>query len=216
MANSTVMFSGINPEGRNSSKVLRPPGGGSSLGPFHCDTEEEVSKTKVVQQPQDQIVPPTETQESVSKWLTSIKVYSLYFNCYPNLPIIWNIITWNDQSQDPVVIETAEPAAPAPVAEEAPPPACAPEQEAPPPLEAAPVESVIQEDQCPAPPPTEDIPAAAAPPTNDDVPAAPAAAPTETTPEPVAAPPPAAAYTPPAAGVRGRVPPGGHSSGPFW
>lgn len=28
--NSTVMFSGYNVEGRNSSKVLRPPGGGSS------------------------------------------------------------------------------------------------------------------------------------------------------------------------------------------
>ena len=42
MANSTLMFSGINPEGRNSSKVLRPPGGGSSLGPFHVDNEDEV------------------------------------------------------------------------------------------------------------------------------------------------------------------------------
>ena len=45
MANSTVMFSGINPEGRNSSKVLRPPGGGSSLGPFSADCE-EVATTK--------------------------------------------------------------------------------------------------------------------------------------------------------------------------
>ena len=40
MANSTLMFSGINPEGRNSSKVLRPPGGGSSLGSFAPDCEE--------------------------------------------------------------------------------------------------------------------------------------------------------------------------------
>ena len=39
MANSTLMFSGINPEGRNSSKVLRPPGGGSSLGSFADDSE---------------------------------------------------------------------------------------------------------------------------------------------------------------------------------
>merc|ERR1719186_769165 len=29
-ANSTLMFSGFNPNSRNSSKVLRPPGGGSS------------------------------------------------------------------------------------------------------------------------------------------------------------------------------------------
>jgi len=67
MANSTVMFSGINPEGRNSSKVLRPPGGGSSLGPFHCDTEEEVPKTKVVQQQQEQATPPAEIQGDISK-----------------------------------------------------------------------------------------------------------------------------------------------------
>ena len=47
MANSTLMFSGINPEGRNSSKVLRPPGGGSSLGPFTCDEPEEVTRAPV-------------------------------------------------------------------------------------------------------------------------------------------------------------------------
>ena len=47
MANSTLMFSGINPEGRNSSKVLRPPGGGSSLGPFTCEEPEEVSRAPV-------------------------------------------------------------------------------------------------------------------------------------------------------------------------
>ena len=69
MANSTLMFSGINPEGRNSSKVLRPPGGGSSLGPFHCDTEEEVSKTEVVQQPQELVTPPIETQANILKFL---------------------------------------------------------------------------------------------------------------------------------------------------
>ena len=55
MANSTVMFSGINPEGRNSSKVLRPPGGGSSLGPFHCDQPEETRGTK-----QEAAAPPAE------------------------------------------------------------------------------------------------------------------------------------------------------------
>ena len=47
MANSTLMFSGINPEGRNSSKVLRPPGGGSSLGPFSCEEPEEVTRAPV-------------------------------------------------------------------------------------------------------------------------------------------------------------------------
>ena len=55
MANSTVMFSGINPEGRNSSKVLRPPGGVSSLGPFHCDQPEETRATK-----QEAAAPPVE------------------------------------------------------------------------------------------------------------------------------------------------------------
>ena len=61
MANSTVMFSGINPEGRNSSKVLRPPGGGSSLGPFSADCE-EVTTTKAV--PAKAEVPaPTEKVE---------------------------------------------------------------------------------------------------------------------------------------------------------
>ena len=124
------------------------------------------------------------------------------------------------QNQEAAVIETVDPVAPAPVEQEAPPPpVCDPvEQVATPPVvEAAPVEAVNQEDQCPAPPTTEDVPAPAS---TDNV-----AAPTETVPEPVAAsaptsaaaaPPPASAYTPPAAGVRGRVPPGGHSSGPFW
>lgn len=39
--NSTVMFSGYNVEGRNSSKVLQPPGGGSSdiFGPPPTEIE---------------------------------------------------------------------------------------------------------------------------------------------------------------------------------
>ena len=61
MANSTVMFSGINPEGRNSSKVLRPPGGGSSLGPFSNDCE-EVTTTKAPPA-KAEVVAPTEKDE---------------------------------------------------------------------------------------------------------------------------------------------------------
>ena len=61
MANSTVMFSGINPEGRNSSKVLRPPGGGSSLGPFSADCE-EVTTTKAPPA-KVELVAPAEKEE---------------------------------------------------------------------------------------------------------------------------------------------------------
>merc|ERR1711923_61654 len=43
-ANSTVMFSGINQDSRNSSKVLRPPGGGSS-DIFGLGDEQETQKT---------------------------------------------------------------------------------------------------------------------------------------------------------------------------
>merc|ERR1712029_876201 len=96
-------------------------------GPFHCDTEEEVPKTKVVQQQQEQATPPAEIQEAA-------------------------------------VIETVDPVAPAPVEQEAsPPPVCDPvEQVATPPVvEAAPVEAVNQEDQCPAPPTSEDVSALA-------------------------------------------------------
>ena len=63
MANSTVMFSGINPEGRNSSKVLRPPGGGSSLGPFSADCE-EITTTKAP--PAKTEVPPP-AEEKIRK-----------------------------------------------------------------------------------------------------------------------------------------------------
>ena len=65
---------------------------------------------------------------------------------------------------------------------------------------------------------TEETPAPAA--TTEETPA-PAAA-KEESPAPVvteaapAAPAPSTVYLPPVAGVRGRVPPGGHTSGPFW
>ena len=72
MANSTVMFSGINPEGRNSSKVLRPPGGGSSLGPFSADCE-EVATTKAKAPPaKPEVVAPTEKDEVTEIEITSL------------------------------------------------------------------------------------------------------------------------------------------------
>ena len=64
MANSTVMFSGINPEGRNSSKVLRPPGGGSSLGPFSADCE-EVATTKAAPAKAEVVVPAEKDEVTV-------------------------------------------------------------------------------------------------------------------------------------------------------
>merc|ERR1712228_732969 len=56
-ANSTVMYSGLNPDSRNSSKVLRPPGGGST-NIFGLKEAPDESK--------DQEVPdqPTDTDES--------------------------------------------------------------------------------------------------------------------------------------------------------
>jgi len=46
MANSTITFTGYNPDSRNSSKVLRPPGGGSSdiFGPPQDEDDKAVRK----------------------------------------------------------------------------------------------------------------------------------------------------------------------------
>ena len=96
----------------------------------------------------------------------------------------------NTESQPPPAeTPTEEATAPAAVQEEAPAPAVAVE-EAPPP--AAATEETPAKEEAPAPVVTE-------------VAAAPAAAPAPST-----------VYRPPVAGVRGRVPPGGHTSGPFW
>merc|ERR1712183_556175 len=150
MANSTVMFSGINPEGRNSSKVLRPPGGGSSLGPFSADCE-EVTSTKAA--PAKAEVPaPTEKVEVVE---APSEAPSAAVEVTENQNI--------ESQPPPAETPTEETPAPAPVLEEAPAPAVA------------------------------------------EVAGAPAAAPAPST-----------VYRPPVAGVRGRVPPGGHTSGPFW
>ena len=67
------MFSGINPEGRNSSKVLRPPGGGSSLGPFSADCE-EITTTKAP--PAKTEVPPP-AEEKITKDEVTITEKSL-------------------------------------------------------------------------------------------------------------------------------------------
>lgn len=46
MANSTITFTGYNPDSRNSSKVLQPPGGGSSdiFGPPMDEDDKHVRK----------------------------------------------------------------------------------------------------------------------------------------------------------------------------
>ena len=164
MANSTVMYSGINPEGRNSSKVLRPPGGGSSLGPFHSDEPETVktpAAEPVVEQPQVETAPA------------------------------------------PVEVP-AEAPAPAPV-EAAPEPAPAAAEPAPAPEPIPAAEQVVE---AVAPEPVAEAAPSAPEPQDQPAESAPAPAP--------AAPVDSSHYNPPVAGVRGRVPPGGHSSGPFW
>ena len=99
------------------------------------------------------------------------------------------------QEPAPVVEDSTPPApADAPAASE---PAPAAEESQAPPAPAA--------DTASAPPAAEATPAAAAPPPavqSHSIGSMPAA--------------PASHYAPPVAGVRGRVPPGGHSSGPFW
>merc|ERR1711915_609260 len=52
-ANSTVMYSGLNPDSRNSSKVLRPPGGGSSDIFGLKEAPEESQDQEVPDQPTD-------------------------------------------------------------------------------------------------------------------------------------------------------------------
>ena len=42
MSNSVQMFNGMDPDRRSSSKVLRPPGGGSSISFGNSDNSEEV------------------------------------------------------------------------------------------------------------------------------------------------------------------------------
>ena len=184
MANSTVMFSGINPEGRNSSKVLRPPGGGSSLGPFSADCE-EVATTKA-----EVVVPAEKDEVTVINLGFFFIVYIIYVQA--------------------VVEPTAEaPSAAAEVAE-IPTPEVQPAATIPPPSAEAPTE----EASAPAVAVEEAAPAAATEEVKEAPHPAPAPVVTEEAPAAPAAP--STVYRPPVAGVRGRVPPGGHTSGPFW
>ena len=127
-ASSTLMFSGFNPNSRNSSKVLRPPGGGSS-DIFGLKVEETVYP---VQKDNDNLpMEDSATKEAVST-------------------------NTNDGGK-----------------------------------------------------PGEDIKFSAETPLEES-----SNTPSESTPPPVTSPSPSP--TPPVAGVRGRIPPGGHSSGAFW
>ena len=182
MANSTLMFSGINPEGRNSSKVLRPPGGGSSLGPFTCEEPEEASRAPVTapapveKEVMEDAPQPVQEPEPVAVRLIS--------------DILCQVLNWLILFQS---VDASPPAEPEPVTD------CpAPEPEA------APASNGCEE-AAPAAQEAEAAPAAQ----EAEVPEA---APEETVTEAAPVQAPAA----PLAGVRGRVPPGGHSSGPFW
>merc|ERR1712013_359072 len=141
-ANSTLMFSGFNPNSRNSSKVLRPPGGGSSdIFGIKSDQEQEQEKVETpVQDEKDNVI--AEDQKSTEEI--------------------------RNNAQDEVLINAnAEKQSEETGSEER-------ESEA---KNFSPENSSSQEP-----------PAAAADPSP----------------------------CPPVAGVRGRIPPGGHSSGSFW
>ena len=124
-ANSTLMFSGFNPNSRNSSKVLRPPGGGSSDIFGVKDDQEQERVDSPVQQEKDS---ETEAPNNASN---EIKLEET------------DIVKEEDKASSAST-------------------------------ETPPATSSVQE--------------------------------TSATPSPC----------PPVAGVRGRVPPGGHSSGSFW
>ena len=182
MANSTLMFSGINPEGRNSSKVLRPPGGGSSLGPFTCEEPEETSRAPVTapapveKEVMEDAPQPVQEPEPVAVRLIS--------------DILCQVLDWLNLFQP---VDASPPVEPEPVTDcPAPEPEAASAsngcEEAAPTTQEAEVPEAAQEAEVPEAAPEENVTEAA----------------------PVQAP------AAPLAGVRGRVPPGGHSSGPFW
>merc|ERR1712211_20319 len=128
------MFSGIDPEGRNSSKVLRPPGGGSSLGPFSDLDDQQQPSVKEAAAP----AAPAEPSAAESSAVAVEKQE-------PSTV----------QEPIPVVEDSTPPPAPAdaPAASE---PAPAAEESQAPPAPAA--------DTASAPPAAEATPAAAAPP----------------------------------------------------
>jgi hypothetical protein len=141
-ANSTLMFSGFNPNSRNSSKVLRPPGGGSSdIFGLKVDQEEDV--VDPVQEVKDNL--PVEDST------TTAEVSNTNDDGEPREDIQSSAETPSEESGNSPTLSTT------PLPESASP-------------------SVV-----PTPSSSSD-------------------------PSP----------TPPVAGVRGRIPPGGHSSGAFW
>jgi len=142
-ANSTLMFTGFHPDSRNSSKVLRPPGGGSSdFFGLKEESKVEAGETKPVEVAEEKPVEGEAGQEKVN----------------------------SAEMEKQAVVETIEPS------EEAK-------------TEAAASETVEEQEAAPTPP------------VEPEVRAVPAVG---------------VALAPPLAGVRGRIPPGGHSSGGFW
>ena len=133
-ANSTVMFSGFNPNSRNSSKVLRPPGGGAS-DIFGLKGEQEEEEMTLEQEDKD--------NRTVEKSTT---------------------IAEESNANNEMAEEGNQP-----------------------PVEETPAEVSTK-------PPAE----------------------SSTTPPPDTSTPSGPSLPPPVARVRGRVPPGGHSSGSFW
>ena len=141
-ANSTLMFSGFNPNARNSSKVLLPPGGGSS----------DIFGLKVEQPEQERVPPVQEEKDEIAMDEPTTAV---------------EVSTTNNEHTEEDVQPSAE----------------TPEEES---------------NKTPAVTSTTPLAESCSPPV--------APSPSSADPSP----------TPPVAGVRGRVPPGGHSSGSFW
>ena len=150
-ANSTLMFSGFNPNSRNSSKVLRPPGGGSSdIFGIKGDQEQEQVETPVQDEKDNLIAEDPKSTEEIRN------------NAQDEVPI-----NANEEPNEVPNNANAEKQSEETGSEER-------ESEA---KNFSPENSSSQEP-----------PAAAANPSP----------------------------CPPVAGVRGRIPPGGHSSGSFW
>ena len=145
-ANSTLMFSGFNPNSRNSSKVLRPPGGGSS-DIFGLKLDQEEDRVDPAQEDKDNL--PVEDSTTTTDEVSNT----------------------NDDGEPGEDIQSS---------------AETPSEES----TTTPTES------------TTPLPEYASPPV------VPTQSPTQSSSNP--------SPTPPVAGVRGRIPPGGHSSGSFW
>merc|ERR1711936_580921 len=99
--------------GRNSSKVLRPPGGGSSLGPFSADYEEVT--TSKAPPAKAEVVAPVEKDEVVVE-------------APSEAPSVAVEVTENQNTESqppPAETPTEEATAPAAVQEEAPAPVVA-------------------------------------------------------------------------------------------